>query len=91
MENIISFISTIVLGVVAIIGIILNYRKEAREAKRDSSSDLQKDYERRNALLSEAEKKCASLAEKVELLEEELSRANREKIALLSELVAMKK
>jgi cbb3-type cytochrome oxidase subunit 3 len=90
MENILSSISTIVLGIVAVAGIWLNYRKEGRESRHDNSADLKADYDRRNALLGESEKKCAALEEKNNMLEDELSRSNRERMALLTELMELR-
>jgi len=90
MDNILSVLSTIVLGIVAIAGIALNYLKEKRESKRDNSSDLRADYERRTLLLEESNKKCAGLEEKIASLEDEVSRLNREKMELLAELVRKK-
>ena len=90
MDNILSVLSTIVLGIVAIACIALNYLKEKRESKRDNSSDLRADYERRTLLLEESNKKCAGLEEKIASLEDEVSRLNREKMELLAELVRKK-
>lgn len=59
----ISILSTVMMTVVAILGIILNYRKDSRDDRKEEHDNLAADYQRRDADLKECHQECDRLQE----------------------------
>jgi cell shape-determining protein MreC len=84
-EKTLSAVSTVVLTIVTLIGLLLNYRRFINEILKKQADDkaadrstLREDYDRRNALLKEREEESKIHEAKIEILEKENSELRQE-------------